>query len=72
MQESLNSGTFYVVGSLSSPQKIPLAEAKVLIQNALPKDYTAVDFYEAEEEKETNRKRLSLIRDDENFFEVSL
>ncbi len=59
----------YVVGSLTSPKKIPLSTAITLIQNAIPSEYLAVNFYEAQEEGEVKSTYLSLIRDGETFIE---
>lgn len=72
--ESKNNETFYVKGSLIYEKKISLSNAKILIKNALPKGYTPINFYEAEESTEELEKkpRLILIRDENTFFNEEL
>lgn len=62
----------YVVGSLSSPKKIGLATAKIIIKNTLPNDYTPVNFYEAEENTKQKDTILVLMREDDLIFEEVL
>lgn len=70
--ESLNRNYYYVRGSLIYRNKIKIETAKILIKNILPKGYTPINFYDAEEKvelKDLERKpRLILIRDENMFF----
>ena len=69
--ESQHSGVWYVQGSLSSPKKIPMAEAQSIIRANCPAGYTPVEFYEAVEHERQDKTIFVLMREGEEILESS-
>jgi len=61
----------YVVGSLSSPKRIKLVDAKKIIKANIPIDYIPVNFYDAVENERQDQTKLVLMREDDEILEVN-
>jgi hypothetical protein len=61
-----------IFGSLSSPNKISLHDAKIIIKNALPFGYTPFNFYEAQEKGSQSETKLIIYRDGDEIHEENL
>lgn len=62
----------YVVGSLSSPKKIPMLEARKIIRVNCPAGYTPINFYDAETNTRQEKTIFVIMREDTTIIEVFL
>ena len=62
----------YVVGSLSTPTRLNLEEAKKIIKNTLPTAYKPVNLYEAVENGIQKVNTLILLREDNEVLNVNV
>lgn len=58
----------YINGSLSSPKKIPLEDAKKIIKGNVPGGYIPQNFYEAEEQSDQTKTIFILMRNEDEII----